>query len=42
MTIDQAIAQLRSLGLRGICPTVLPALERLVRRGQVLVFINDA
>ncbi len=42
MTIDQAIAHLRSLGLRGICPTVFPALRQLASRGQVLVFINDA
>lgn len=42
MTLDQAIAWLRSLGPRGICPTVLPALERIVGKGQVLVFINDA
>ena len=42
MTIDDAIAKLMSLGVHGICPVVLPALERLVSRGQVLVFINDA
>jgi putative nucleotidyltransferase with HDIG domain len=41
MSLDEAITWLRSLGPRGICPTVLPALERIVGRGQVLVFIND-
>jgi putative nucleotidyltransferase with HDIG domain len=41
MSLDEAIAWLRSLGPRGICPTVLPALERIANKGQVLVFIND-
>ena len=41
MTLDEAIAWLRSLGPRGICPTVLPALERIANKGKVLVFIND-
>jgi putative two-component system response regulator len=41
MTLDEAIAWLRSLGPRGICPIVLPALERIANKGQVLVFIND-
>jgi putative two-component system response regulator len=41
MDLDEALAWLRSLGPRGICPTVLPALERIVNKGQVLVFIND-
>lgn len=41
MTLDEAVAWLRSLGPRGICPTVLPALERIANKGQVLVFIND-
>lgn len=41
MDLDEAIAWLRSLGPRGICPTVLPALERIVNKGHVLVFIND-
>ncbi len=41
MALDEATAWLRSLGPRGICPTVLPALERIVNKGQVLVFIND-
>jgi putative two-component system response regulator len=41
MTLDEAVAWLRSLGPRGICPTVLPALERIASKGQVLVFIND-
>jgi putative two-component system response regulator len=41
MDLDEAIAWLRSLGPRGVCPTVLPALERIVNKGQVLIFIND-
>lgn len=39
MDLGEAIAWLRSLGPRGICPVVLPALESIVHRGQVLVFI---
>jgi cyclic di-GMP phosphodiesterase len=42
LPLDAAIAKLESLGTRGICPVVLPALARLVSHGQVLVFINDA
>ena len=42
MPLDDAIARLMSLGTRGICPTVLPALERLASKGQVLMFISDA
>ena len=42
LPLDAAIAKLESLGTRGICPIVLPSLARLVSRGQVLVFINDA
>jgi putative nucleotidyltransferase with HDIG domain len=42
MSLDQAIVWLRTLGPRGICPTVLPALERIANQGKVLVFINDA
>jgi putative nucleotidyltransferase with HDIG domain len=41
MMPEEAIAWLRSLGPRGICPTVLPALDRVVQKGQALVFIND-
>lgn len=41
MTSEEALATLKSLGPRGICPTVLPALERVVRGSRVLVFIND-
>ena len=32
---------LESLGSKAICPTVLPALSRVVRQGQVLVFLDD-
>lgn len=41
MTAEAALACLVSEGPRGICPTVLPALGRLVKSGQVLVFLND-
>ena len=41
MAVDEALARLVSEGPRGICPTVLPALGRLVKGGQVLVFLND-
>lgn len=41
MALDRALAWLKSMGARGICPTVLPAVERVVRNGQVLVFITD-
>lgn len=41
MEVDEALAWLASMGARGICPTVLPALGRLVKGGQVLVFLND-
>jgi putative nucleotidyltransferase with HDIG domain len=42
MTLDEALAFLTASGPRGICPTVLPALARIVQRGQVLVFLNDS
>jgi len=41
MPIDEALAWLVALGPRGICPTVLPAVQQVVRSGQVLVFLND-
>ena len=41
MTLDDALDQLESMGPRGICPTVLPAVRNVVRNGQVLVFISD-
>ena len=41
MTLSEALDQLESMGPRGICPTVLPAVRKVVQRGQVLVFIND-
>ena len=41
MTLSDALDQLESMGPRGICPTVLPAVRKVVQRGQVLVFIND-
>ena len=42
MSLDEALDWLSSMGPRGICPVVLPAVERAVRTGQVLVFIDDA
>ena len=41
MTAEEALVCLAAEGPRGICPTVLPALARLVQGGQVLVFLND-
>ncbi|HEX9562457.1 MAG TPA: HD domain-containing phosphohydrolase [Gemmatimonadaceae bacterium] len=41
MRLDAAIRHLAALGPRGICPTVLPALDRVVRNGQVLVFLTE-
>ena len=41
LTLEGAIAMLKSLGPRSICPTVLPVLERAVAKGKVLVFINE-
>jgi putative nucleotidyltransferase with HDIG domain len=40
MSLDETLAWLKSLGARGICPVVYPALERIVHKGQVLVFID--
>lgn len=42
MPVEEALESLASMGPRGICPDVLPALKRLVSGGQVLVFLNDA
>lgn len=41
MPIDKALARLIAAGPRGICPQVLPAVQQVVRNGQVLVFLND-
>jgi putative two-component system response regulator len=41
MAVEEALESLAAMGPRGLCPTVLPALERLVAGGQVLVFLND-
>lgn len=41
MTIDEAFAYMASAGPGVICPEVLPVLGKLVRRGQVLVFLSD-
>jgi HD-GYP domain-containing protein (c-di-GMP phosphodiesterase class II) len=40
MSAAEAAHHLSSQGLRGICPTVQPALNRLVRAGRVLVFLG--
>lgn len=42
MSVEDALESLTAMGARGICPTVVPALERLVTSGQVLIFLNDA
>lgn len=42
MTLHEALEWLASMGARGICPVVLPAVESVVRNGQVLVFIDDS
>jgi putative nucleotidyltransferase with HDIG domain len=42
LPVDEALDSLAAAGSRGICPTVLPALRRLVNGGQVLVFLNDS
>lgn len=42
MPADEAFVYIASLGTRAICPTVLPALGRIVKRGQVLVYLDDA
>ena len=42
MTVGDAFTFMASLGARGVCPTVLPALARVVHSGHVLVFLNDA
>jgi putative nucleotidyltransferase with HDIG domain len=41
-TPEQAISFLESMGERGVCPVVLPALRRVVQTGRVLVFIDAA
>ena len=41
MALDEALDHLQSMGARGICPTLVPAVRKVVRSGQVLVFIND-
>ena len=41
MALDEALDHLESMGARGICPKVVPAVRKVVRSGQVLVFIND-
>ena len=41
LPIDEALAWLASMGSRGICPEVLPAIQRVVRKGQALVFISE-
>jgi HD-GYP domain-containing protein (c-di-GMP phosphodiesterase class II) len=42
MSPDDAFRTLATQGPRGVCPTVLPALARVVQQGHVLVFLDDA
>jgi HD-GYP domain-containing protein (c-di-GMP phosphodiesterase class II) len=42
MTVGDAFTSMASMGSRGVCPTVLPALARVIQSGQVLVFLNEA
>jgi putative nucleotidyltransferase with HDIG domain len=42
LSLEDALAFLASLGPRGICPVVLPAVQRVVQNGRVLVFLGDA
>lgn len=41
MDPGESLAYLQSLGPKAVCPTVLPALSRVVKSGQVLVFLDD-
>lgn len=41
MDPGESLAYLQGLGPKAVCPTVLPALSRVVKSGQVLVFLND-
>ena len=41
MPLDEALASLEAMGPRGICPTLVPTVRKVVKNGQVLVFIND-
>lgn len=41
LPLDEALACLASLGPQGICPSVLPAVQRVVRNGQALVFMRE-
>jgi putative nucleotidyltransferase with HDIG domain len=42
MTADAAYEHIASMGPRGVCPTVLPALARVIQAGHVLVFLDEA
>ena len=41
LSLDEAIAYMRTQGPGVVCPLVLPALTRLVHGGRVLVFLDD-
>ena len=42
MAPGAAFTYMASMGPGGVCPTVLPALERVIQAGHALVFIDDA
>lgn len=42
MSLGDAFTYMASMGERGVCPTVLPALARVVHSGRLLVFIDEA
>lgn len=42
MTAREAVTYMASLGVSGVCSTVLPALARLVHSDKVMVFLHDA
>jgi len=42
MTAGDAFTYIASMGPKGVCPTVLPALARVVHSGQLLVFLDEA
>lgn len=42
LTVEEALAVLEGKGPRGICPKVLPVLQRVAANGQILVFLDDA
>ncbi len=41
MGVTDAFTYMASLGTQGVCPTVLPALARVVHSGQLLAVIDE-